>query len=226
MVETCLGRGANSLAESRRIMNQLVLLLITGAAFFVLFLALLLAGRPRVNPDDLPLAELERIVPLNGLVFNQAEVLLNPNDYRMLQSHRELRRVARELRRDRRNIVLLWLRLLQEDILNLWRFRRLLIRSGVPTGIAEEFRIGMGSILVLAFLLVLRIVVTVGGPFAFAQLTRFARQQVEGIYEICAGILIRVPQGTLAGIESQWAASSGMAVRLTSSTERTRPRRS
>jgi len=193
-------------------MNALVFLLIAGAVTLVLFLALLLTDRPRMSPDNLPLPELERIIPLNGLVFNQAEVLLNPSDYRMLQSHRELRRIARELRRDRRDIVLLWLRLLQQDILNLWRFRRLLIRSGVATGIAEEFRLGMGSILILGFLLVLRLVVTVGGPFAFPQLIRFVKQQVEGIYETCAGILLRIPQASLAGIESQWSASSGGAV--------------
>jgi len=186
-------------------MNQLLLLLVAGVVLFVLFLVLSLTGRPRMSPDPHRLAELERIVPLNGLVFNQAEVLLNPRDYQMLRSHVGLQRVARELRRDRRNIVLLWLKLLREDILNLWRFRRLLVRGGAPAGLAEEFRVAATSILLLGFLLSLRVVVAVAGPFAVPQLIQLAKRQAENAYQISAELLRRLPAGRLAEVESQWA---------------------
>ena len=192
-------------------MNQLLLLFVAGLALFVLFLVLLLTGRPRVNIDAHSLVELERIVPLKGLVFNQAEVLLNPRDYQMLRSHAGLQRVARELRRDRRDIVLLWLRLLQEDILNLWRFRRLLVRSGAPAGLAEEFHVAATSMLILGFLLGLRMTVAVAGPFAMPQLIRVAKGRAEYAYQASAALLACLPSGCLAELESQWMARSGAA---------------
>ena len=206
-----MGRGAHNLETGGRPMNQLLLLFVAGVVLFVLFLVLSLTGRPRMNSDPRPLAELERIVPLNGLVFNQAEVLLNPGDYQMLRSHAGLQRVARELRRDRRDIVLLWLRLLQKDILNLWRFRRLLVRSGAPAGLAEEFHVATASMLILGFLLGLRVIVAVVGPFAMPQLIRLAKGQAENTYQASAALLARLPSGRLAELESQWIARSGAA---------------
>lgn len=194
-------------------MNQLLLLFVVGVVLFVLFLVLSLTGRPRMRIEPRHLAELDRIVPLNGLTFNQAEVLLSPADYHLLQSHTALRRVARELRKERRSIVLLWLRLLQEDMLNLWLFRRLLVRSGVPSGLIEEFREATASILVLGFLFVLRWVVAIVGPFAVPQLVRVAKRQAECAYQTSADLLRRLPSERLAEIESQWAASSAAAIR-------------
>lgn len=206
-----MGGGAYNLEAGGRPMNQLLLLFVAGVVLFVLFLALSLTGRPRMNPDPRPLAELERIVPLNGLVFNQAEVLLNPRDYQMLRSHAGLQRVARELRRERKDIVLLWLRLLQRDILNLWRFRRLLVRSGAPAGLAEEFHVAAASMLILGLLLGLRTIVAVAGPFALPQLIRLAKGQAEYAYQASAALLARLPSGCLAELESQWMARSGAA---------------
>ncbi len=192
-------------------MNQLWLLFVAGMVLFVLFLALSLTGRPRMKPDPRPLAELERIVPLNGLVFGHAEVLLNPRDYQMLRSHAGLQRVARELRRDRREIVLLWLRLLQKDVLNLWRFRRLLVRGGAPAELSEELYVATASMLILGSLLGLRVIVAVVGPFAVPQLIRLTKGQAEGAYQASAALLARLPSGRLAELESQWIARSGAA---------------
>lgn len=193
-------------------MNQLLLLFVVGVVLFVLFLVLSLTGRPRMRVEPRHMVELDRIVPLNGLTFNQAEVLLNPADYHLLQSHTALRRVARELRRERRSIVLLWLRLLQEDMINLWRFRRLLVRSGAPADLIEEFRVATASIAILGFLSVLRCVVAIVGPFAVPQLIRLAKRQAEGAYQTSADLLRRLPSERLAEIERQWAASSGAAI--------------
>ena len=187
-------------------MNELVLFLVAGAVFLVLFLLWFLSGQPRATDRALPLGALDQILSLRGLAFHKSDLLLDEGDYRMLRSKPDLRRLARQLRRDRSKIVLLWLRLLQEDVRNLWRFRRLLVRHGVSVELAEECRIAATAVLALALLFSLRVVVLVAGPFALAQMLRGARGQVEMASRLCAELLSRVPLAGRAEIGRQWAA--------------------
>ncbi len=187
-------------------MNQLVLFLAAGAVFFLLFLLWFLTGQPRETDRTLPLGALDQIVSLRGLAFNKAELLLDETDYRMLRSRPGLRRLARQLRRDRKRIALLWFELLQEDIKKLWSFRRLLVRHGVSVSLVEECRIAVTAVLALALLILLRVGVAAVGPFALAHLLRGAAAQVETASRLCAGILSRVPPSTRAQLEREWAA--------------------
>ncbi len=187
-------------------MNQLVWFLAAGAVFLVLFLLWFLSGQPRATDETLPLGALDKIVSLRGLAFNKSDLLLDDGDYRMLRSKPDLRRLARQLHRDRSKIASLWLKLLQEDVRNLWRFRRLLVRHGVSVELAEECRIAATAVLALALLFFLRVVIVVAGPFALAQLLRGARGEVETASRLCAELLSRVPPASRAEIGRKWAA--------------------
>ncbi len=187
-------------------MNQLVVFLVAGAVFLLLFLLWFLRGQRRESDRTLPLGALNQIVSLRGLAFRKSELLLDDVDCRMLSSRPGLRPLARQLRRDRRRIVSLWFELLQEDIKKLWCFRRLLVRHGVTVGLAEECRIAATAVLALALLFLLRVVVTTAGPFALAHLLRAAAAQVETASRLCADLLSRVPYSTRAQLEREWAA--------------------
>lgn len=189
-------------------MNELVLFLVLGAVFFLLFLILFLIGQPKTHENDLPLplGALEQIVSLRGLAFNKSDLLLADGDYRMLLSNPTLRPLARQLLRDRGEIVSLWLKLLRDDIRTLWRFRRLLVRSGASVGLAEEYRIASTAVLALALFFLLEVAVTLAGPFAPALLLRAARRQVEAASRMCAAVLSRIPRSNWAEIGRKWAA--------------------
>jgi hypothetical protein len=112
--------------------------------------------------------------------------------------------VARQLRRDRRRIVLLWLRLLQEDVGNLWRFRRFLVRHGAPVAPREEFKVAAAALAAVAFLGLLRALVWVAGPFAVAALASRARTHVERTSWGCADLLGRLPETVWPELERSW----------------------
>jgi hypothetical protein len=186
-------------------MTQLVLFLIAGAVLLLLFVLFALSGRAPARDETLPLGALENIVSLPGLAFGKMDLLLNDRDYRMLGSKPGLQRLARRLRQDRGRIILLWLELLQEDIRNLWRFRRLLVRNGISVGLGEECRIAATGVVGLALLFSLRVVVAAAGPFALVHLLRGARYQVETACRLCAELLSRVPPSGREVIARQWA---------------------
>ena len=112
-------------------MNELVFFLIAGAVFLFLFLFWFLKGQPRTPDETVVMKELEQVVSLLGLASTKSALILDDSDYRLLRSNPQMWSLARELRRDRRAIVLLWLKHLQQDVRTLWRFRRLLDLTGV-----------------------------------------------------------------------------------------------
>ncbi len=193
-------------------MNQLVVFLVAGAVFLLLFLLWFLRGQRRESDQTLPLGALNQIVSLRGLAFRKSELLLDDVDYRMLSSRPGLRPLARQLRCDRRRIVSLWFELLQEDIKKLWSFRRLLVRHGVSVGLAEECRIAATALLALTLLYLLRVVVAAAGPFTVAQLLRGAADQVEAASRLCAALLSQVPPSSRAQLEREWAAEFAVLV--------------
>jgi len=183
----------------------LVLSLILGILFFLAFLVLALAGHPKVADAAVPVRIVQEMIDLRGLAFANTEVLLRFDDYRKLRSRPDLREVARRFRADRREIVLLWLRSLGEDVKKLWRFRRLLVRSGVSVGLWEEVHIAVTASLVLLFLLGLRMLAVGAGPFVIGGLIRAARHLVERTSHSCAALLKRLPPGAWPELERKWA---------------------
>lgn len=192
-------------------MNHLVWFLVAGAALLVFFLLWFLTGRPKATEEAPSMMALEQVVSLLGLASGKSDLLLDESDYHMLRSNPRLQPLARELRRDRREITLLWLKLLQEDVRTLWRFRRLLVRNGVSAGLVEELRIAAIAVVALASLACLRMMVFIAGPFALPALLRQARRQVQAASSACAALFSRVPPALRAEIERQWAAELGAA---------------
>ena len=190
-------------------MNELVLFLVAGAVFLLLFLYWFLTGRPKATDEAESMKGLEQILSSAGLASTSSAFLFDDADYRMLQSNPDLQPLAREMRRDRREITLLWLKLLQENVGTLWRFRRLLVRNGVSVRLSEELDIATTAVLALIYLSVLRVVVSVVGPFALPALLRQAGKLAEEGCHSCAQLLSRVPVSMRAEIERQCAAEFG-----------------
>ncbi|MFQ5696149.1 MAG: hypothetical protein ACE5HB_09185 [Terriglobia bacterium] len=187
-------------------MNELTLYLIAGVVLLLLFLFWFLRGRPGSADREAPLENFEKIVSLQSVPFDKAHLVFDPADYKRLHSIPRLRPLARQLRRDRREMALLWLASMQEDVRNLWRFRRLLVRNGVSTTLGEEARVGAASVLALFALLTLRFLVLLAGPFVLPPFLLWARRRVEATRTLCAELLSRVPRSSWPEIESQWVA--------------------
>jgi hypothetical protein len=182
-----------------------VVLLILGIVFFLCFLTIALRFRPGGATEMQPVVELRKIVNLPGLSFAGANLLLDNRDYKMLRRQPALQQVARQLRRERRTMVLSWLNDLQGDVRTLWRFRRFLVCNGVQTGFLEETDIAMTAMLAHALLLSLRILISVAGPFALEALLQSTRHQVEVGALICAGLLGKLPSASRLEVERRWA---------------------
>lgn len=187
-------------------MNELVFFLVVGAVFLLLFLTWFLIGRPKARDEAASMKALEQIVSLAGPVSTNPEMLFDDSDYQMLRSDPQLQSLAREMRRDRRQIILLWLKLLREDVKTLWRFRRLLVRNGISVHLAEELHIATTAVFALIYLSGLRALISVVGPFALPALLRLAGHLVEATSQLCAQLLSRVPLSMRAEIERQWEA--------------------
>ena len=190
-------------------MMHFVVLLILGMVLFLCFLIIGWKFRPSRCDETQPVVELRRIVNLPGLSFAGVDLLLDNRDYEILRGQSKLRQVARQLRRERRTMVLLWLNDLQGDVRTLWRFRRFLVYSGVPTALLEETNIAMTAMLAHALLLSLRVLISVAGPFAWKALLQTARREVEVASLICAGLLGKLPSARRLEIERRWAREIG-----------------
>ena len=122
----------------------------------------------------------------------------------MLQSTEELREVAAAYRKERQALALLWISMLLNDVNGLWRFRRFLVRNGVPATMGEEMQILSDAVRATLFLSFLRIVILTCGPFAFSGAARNAQQVVQKMSHSSASILNRLPRHGWPEIERAW----------------------
>lgn len=185
-------------------MTQLVVFLIIGVALLLLSLLALLKAPPRYPANSGTLETLLRIVRVPGLDFKHPELLFDPADYRAVLSDPRLRSVARQLWRDRRRMGLFWLKMLQHDVLSIWRFRRLLTRYRVGVDPSAEGQIFVRALSLLALLVTLRISVALFGPFTFPHMVSATRQAAGNFSQFCSLILAHVPAHQLSSIEEQW----------------------
>ena len=182
-------------------MTELVLFLLTGTALLALFLLILWKGPTEESESARGMARLAQMISLPSLSFKNVELLLNDTDYRLLRSSPMLRLVAGQHWSDRRRMVLTWLRLLQRDLVALWRLRRLLSGHGVSTSIGEELRVAETALVALALVCSLRVAVALTGPFALVRVLQSTRRRVETISRSCAGLLARIPSSRWEEIE-------------------------
>jgi hypothetical protein len=185
-------------------MINLMMFATLGLLLFGSFIFLALQGSPKSLPDSSAVRALTEIINLEGSSFSNARRLLDDTDYQLLCSNPDLRRLAERLRHDRRQLALMWISLLQSDLLTLWRFRRFLIQRGVQSSLSEELGTLQALALSLVLLNFLRISIYTVGPFALPRVTRQAGQLVEGMSKGAALVLGRIPAAGWAEIERSW----------------------
>ena len=190
-------------------MSDLFLFIAAGVALLLAFLFLGFQGPQRMDKDDAAIRTLAEIVNLGGTSFIRGERLLDDEEYMLLQSNPSLRQVAAQFRRDRQELVLLWIDVLLNDLRALWQFRKFLIRNGAPTKLSEEwaiFRAYVGAILFLNFL---KLSVATFGPYRFSRGARRAYGCVDTMSQAAATALGRTPQTEWSDLGRSWTSTSG-----------------
>jgi hypothetical protein len=180
-----------------------------GLLLFFVFLKIAVQGLPKAEPSSRAISAVGQMVTLQGLSFMGTQQLLEPTEYRLLRSIPELSQVAKSFRKERKVLVLLWISLLQQDVKSLWRFRRFLVRTGVPATLSEEAEIFSTAILAIVSLNLMYVFVCVFGPFAFSHATRSIRSLVERVSRTSALVLERLPQSGWPEVERNWLKSLG-----------------
>ncbi len=177
-------------------MNQLYILLGIGILLLGAFAAAVVVRilRPESEKTIEPAStDLSQVLPLPALNFPCAALLFHRGDYEFLASAPCLTPLAKELARNRKRLVGKWLRLMQGDVLALWRFRRLLSRHGVTTGLAEEATVAVSALSVLAILFLTRLAVFVAGPFALIDILQATPRLAEIGRRACARAFAQLP---------------------------------
>ena len=185
-------------------MIQILLLVLVGLVLFFLFLKIALQGPSYAAPDSSAVLALKQMVTLDGLSFAGGLRLLDSSEFELLAGNPDLRDVAAAYRKERQTLALLWISLLRNDVNGLWRFRRFLVRNGVPATMNEEIQILYDAARATMFLSTLRIVVLTFGPFAFSGTARSAHRIVEKMSESSASLLDRLPRHGWPEIERAW----------------------
>jgi len=185
-------------------MIQIFSLVLVGTVLFFIFLKIAVQGPASSAPDSSAVLAVQQMVNLDGLSFAGGQRLLDATEFHMLQSSAELREVAAAYRKERQALALLWISLLLNDVNGLWRFRRFLVRNGVPATMGDEMQILTDAVRAMLFLSFLRIVILTFGPFAFSGAARNARQMVEKMSHSSASVLNRLPRHGWPEIERTW----------------------
>jgi hypothetical protein len=193
--------------EGQVIVIDLLLFVAVGVVLLIGFLLLGLQGPPK-NADASALTAVSQMVSLAGTSFVQGDRLLDDAEYRALRSNPALSSVAAQLRKDRRELTLLWIATLLSDVKALWRFRRFLIQRGAPTRPGEEWIIVRSLIAAVIFLNLLKLSVFALGPFAFARMARYASTPVNTMSQAAASVLGRIPSAGWPDLERAWTSTA------------------
>jgi hypothetical protein len=185
-------------------MIQIFILVLVGVVLFFAFLKIAVQGPSPSAPDSSAVLAVQQMVNLDGLSFAGGQRLLDPTEFHMLRSTAELQEVAAAYRKERQALALLWISLLLNDVNGLWRFRRFLVRNGVPATMGEELQILSDAVRATLFLSFLRVVILTFGPFAYSGAARNAQHVVEKMSHSSASVLNRLPQHGWPEIERAW----------------------
>lgn len=186
-------------------MLELTILLLAGLILAVLFVwwAVKLWAR-EIEALPAQVGELLQLVPLSGISYDRVEQLFDATDYRYLDRLR-LHDAARRLERDRRQVALLWLRLMHEDFDKLQQFRRILMTCGVRTSPRAEWTLLMNSLsfrlLHGLFAVWIRLLGLYATPRAHTALVGSAR----AVSSQVAAFLARLSPGQLAEVKQRWS---------------------
>lgn len=172
-----------------------------------LLLLVLFLSRADGRPAETSAGKLneDSIAGLSSTCIPDLDSLLGHGDYLILRATPELRPISDRFRRERRRIVLLWLEELRHDVSTLWKFRRFLVRDGLPVAFREEVTIASAAVIALLYLRIVRTAVFILGPFATFHALRQAKALVEDLSILGGAVLSRVPASRKAELVERWA---------------------
>jgi hypothetical protein len=192
-------------------MIALIMFAIVGLGLFAGFLGFAVGfkrGRRRGAPDSSVVAAVGHMVRLEGLAFPHAACLLDDSEYRLLTSNPYLQEVAKRFRRERQDLAIAWISMLQGDMKTLWRFHRFLIRQGAPARFQEELQILQTYVLSVVLLSMFKLVIASGSSFALARSARRAERLVGRMSTVVSNGLVRIPQAGWPELERSWASAA------------------
>ena len=174
-------------------MIELILFATIGVGLLAGFLALSFQGSPRKVLESSVMTAVGEMVRLEGLAFPNAAGLLDDAEYRLLCSNIYLQGVAKRFRKERQELAITWISMLQTDLRTLLRFHRFLIGRGASSKFQEELEI-LGNYVASAVLLsVLKTAIYAVGPFALCRTSRCARGLIARMSRTTAQTLGRIP---------------------------------
>lgn len=203
-----LGLGNLHRSEGFAFVIGLILFGLIGLGLFISFLLIGLQGPPKIIPDPTAVSAVRQMVKLDGLAFANSQQLLDDTEYEVLRSNPDLIKVAARFRRERKELAILWTSLLLSDLKKLWRFRRFLVRRGVPGGFGEEIKVLQAFVFSVIFLNLLKLLIRTAGPFVLYRMTRRARLLVERMSYASASLLSRFPPRGWPEVERSWIRSA------------------
>jgi hypothetical protein len=199
----------NSKAYPSMTHNAIFVFAAIGLLLLFVFLKIAMQGLPKAEPSSPSILATGQIVSLHGLSFEGTQRLLEPTEYQLLKSTPGLSKVAKSFQKERKGLVLLWIALLLEDVHNLWRFRRFLVRSGARSTLGEEMNVFITALLAITSLNCLRALVFMFGPLALSGSARSIRSLVEKVSYGSAIVLERLPPNLWPEMERTWLNSPG-----------------
>lgn len=189
-------------------MIPLVVFASFGLLLFIFILAISFRNTPKEANETAAIIAVGEMLSLESLSVRNADQIVDSSDYQVLRSNPALAEVAKRLRRDRRDLALLWFCMLLNDLEKLHRFRGFLLRSGLSTRLYEEIQIAYRLYTSLIFLNFLKVLVRTCGPFALQTLIRRATTPVERMSQASARLLNRLPSSQWHEIANQWLTSA------------------
>lgn len=187
-------------------MTALVLSLLLATLFlFVLFFLALHSGKRVARPQTPGTLNLPSLLSLSAIFYPRAHLLFDRTDFDYL------RRIgadaaATELRKDRREAALLWLRGLRADMQRLLLFQRCLARAGVRTSTLTGLSLTANLLSFYTAYGFLYLSVLILGPYALHRvwglLTNCSRSTLGLLETLCAKLPSPLPEP----IQAQFAA--------------------
>jgi len=188
-------------------MIGLFLFILAGIVLLTTFLTLGLQGPLTRDVDASAVAAMGQMVGLKGASFVQGDRLLDDTEYQLLRSNPDLRQVAAQYRKNRRELALMWIDVLLKDLHALWLFRQFVIqRGGAPTkpGEDEEWVILRSFVVAVILLNLVKVSVFILGPFALSRMACGARRPVDAVSRAAASALARIPSTGWSDLERAW----------------------
>ena len=178
-----------------------------GLVLFVFILAVSLQNIPKKANEAAAVIAVGEMLRLESLSVRCANQILNSSDYQTLHTNPALSEVAKRLRRERRDLALLWFCMLLDDLEKLHRFRGLLVRNGLSIRFYEEVQIAYRLCSSVIFLNFLKVLVRTCGPFALQTVIRRATVPINSMSRASASLLNRLPSSQWPEIANQWLTS-------------------